>query len=144
MVASDIGYAHQALVSSIIIPVVHNPFLLVTNTLGEVSSPMVSHFMTPTAALATLMQLMLHTDPSPALISTFLSPILPELYTLSTTLERIKAADPVLKESVRGLLLTWGRVVVSSECYEKLLLILDGSGGDWKVDVAGEIQRVEK
>jgi hypothetical protein len=90
------------------------------------------------------MALILHTDPSPALISILLSPIMPSLYTLSDHMNRMKTADPLLKESVNGLLATWGRVVVSMECFDNLWRVLEGAGGEWEINIAGEIRNVEQ
>jgi hypothetical protein len=59
-------------------------------------------------------------------------------------MDYMKTTDPLLKESMRGLLGTWGRVVVSSECFDNLWRVLEGAGGNWEIDIAGEIRRVER
>ena len=56
----------------------------------------------------------------------------------------MKTADPLLKESVNGLLATWGRVVVSMECFDNLWRVLEGAGGEWEINIAGEIRNVER
>jgi len=50
----------------------------------------------------------------------------------------------VLKESVGGLLATWGRVVASEECFDSLWRVLQGAGGAWEIDTAGEIKQIER
>jgi hypothetical protein len=90
------------------------------------------------------MAFIMHADPSPTVISTLLSPIMPCLYSLSAHMNRMKAADPLLKESVRGLLATWGRVVVSKECFDKLWCVLEGAGGEWEIDIAGKIRTTDQ
>lgn len=69
---------------------------------------------------------------------------MPSLYALSAQINYMKTADPMLKESVRGLLATWGRVVELSECLENLWRVLEGAGGDWEVHIAGKIKKVER
>lgn len=144
-------YSHKDLVSSIVTLALHKPFFqllpapeteLISIEQSQHSAP--THHFTPTAALSTLMAFILHTDPSPILISTLLSPILPSLYTLSARVDRTKTADPLLKESLKGLLLTWGRVVVFIECFDTLWCILEGKGGEWEISVDGEIQKVDQ
>lgn len=145
MLATDSGFTYQPLVCSLVLPVLHDPFLHTTHLQDEKdSSDTISISLTPTVALSTLMTFVLHTDPSPTLISTLLSPIMPSLYTLSAHMERTKTVDPLLKESMRGLLSTWGRVVMSKECFEQVMHVLEGAGGDWQINIAGEIQRVER
>ena len=59
-------------------------------------------------------------------------------------LHQIKTADPILKESLRGLLSTWGRVVESQEGVEMMWSIIEGDGGDWDLLVDGKIKRIPK
>lgn len=128
-------------------PILHDPLLRISFLASSTLSTTVQlqrPSLTPTAALSTLMTFLLHADPSPTLISTLLSPIMTSLYALSAHLDHTKTADPLLKECVNGLLATWGRVVVSEECLENLWRVIEGEGGEWNVDIAGEVKRVER
>ncbi|KAJ7700055.1 hypothetical protein B0H17DRAFT_276446 [Mycena rosella] len=98
----------------------------------------------PRTALTTIMMLVTNTDPSPALISSLLSPIVSALYSLLYYLDQIKTSDPSLTEMLRGLLGTWGRVVGATEALAILWSVIDGQGGEWRVDLEGEITRLEK
>lgn len=152
MLAMDSSRGHQLLAASSIIPILHDPFLQVIDLGRQGLSPdshspvptELPYTLSPTSALSTLMALILHTDPSPTLISTLLSPIMPCLYTLSAHLNCMKTADPLLRESVNGLLTTWGRVVVSEECLSNLWYVLEGAGGDWLITIAGDVRKVER
>lgn len=150
MLAMDGSYKHQSFVVIITGGILHDPFFRIRNTTEHELSPppstplKVSYDLTPTAALSTLMTFILHADPSPTLISILLSPIMPALYALSAYIDRLKTTDPLLKESVKGLLATWGRVVESQECFDTLWRVLEGEGGDWESDIAGDIKKVEK
>lgn len=150
MLATNGSYKHQNLVSSITSSILHDPFLQIRDT-GEHESSLLPptqskllHDLTPTTALSTLMNFILNADPSPTIISVLLSPIMPSLYALSAYIDHLKTADPILKESVKGLLATWGRVVEMHECFDSLWRVLDDEGGDWELDVAGEIKKVER
>ncbi|KAI0353496.1 hypothetical protein OH77DRAFT_1591208 [Trametes cingulata] len=100
--------------------------------------------ISPTAALNTIQVLLTNTDPSPHLISALLTPIAPSLYSLHACLEQSKASDPILRETITGFLSTWGRLVGSKEVIETLWRIINGDGSDWRVDIAGEISRVQE
>lgn len=95
------------------------------------------------ASLRTIQVLLTNTDPSPHFISTVFTPIIPSLYALYAYLEGTKASDPLLRESLKGYLETWGRLVGSDEVISTLWTIIDGEGGNWRIDVAGEISRAE-
>ena len=88
--------------------------------------------------------LLTNTDPSPTFISTLFSPIVPSLYALLSHLEGARTSDPLLRESLKGFLDTWGRLVGNTEVLDTLWKIVDGEGGVWRVDVAGSISRTEK
>ncbi|KAF7352810.1 RTP1-C1 domain-containing protein [Mycena venus] len=118
--------------SSAVLSFLHPPLLAVSP-----ASP-------PRAALATIMTLVTNTDPSPALISSLLSPIVSSLYSLLYYLDQVKTSDPSLKELLRGLLGTWGRVIGATEAYAILWSVIDGQGGEWSVDLEGQITRLEK
>ncbi|KAI0723142.1 hypothetical protein C8Q76DRAFT_767130 [Earliella scabrosa] len=99
--------------------------------------------ITVAASLRTIKVLLTNTDPSPRFISTVFTPIIPSLYALYAYLEGTKASDPLLRESLKGYLETWGRLVGSDEVISTLWTIIDGEGGNWRIDVAGEISRAE-
>lgn len=90
------------------------------------------------------MMLVTNTDPSPTLISSLLSPIVSALYSLLYHLDQTKTSDPSLKEQLRGLLGTWGRVIGATEALAIMWSVIDGEGGEWRVDLEGQITRLEK
>lgn len=96
------------------------------------------------ASLRVIQVLLTNADPSPLLISTLCTPIVPSLYALYAYLGDVKASDPVLRESLKGYLETWGRLVGSAEVISTLWRIIQGEGGNWCVDVAGVISRIEE
>ncbi|KAJ7047394.1 hypothetical protein C8F04DRAFT_935919 [Mycena alexandri] len=98
----------------------------------------------PQIALSTIMMLVTNTDPSPTLISSLLSPVVSALYSLLYYLDQVKTSDPSLKEVLHGLLGTWGRVVGATEALTILWSVIDGQGGEWSVDLEGQITRLEK
>lgn len=53
-------------------------------------------------------------------------------------------SEPALKVSVKGLLKIWGRLVGTDEGIASAWLIVEGEGGYWKVDIAGEIIKTEQ
>ncbi|KAL4242026.1 Tango6 family protein [Abortiporus biennis] len=136
--------------SRILLPILHRPFLetltgsfnLTLSTPPETGEQPVTS-LTPNSSLKILQIILTNTDPSPTLISTLLTPIIPSLYTLLYKLESLKTSDPSMLSSVRGLILTWGRIVETKEGVASLWLIIDGEGGNWKVGLDGEITRVE-
>ncbi|KAI0638028.1 hypothetical protein C8Q77DRAFT_405922 [Trametes polyzona] len=115
----------------LVFPTLHNPFLLGSGNLS------------PSASLKTIQVLLTNTDPSPHLISALLTPIIPSLYSLFACLEQAKVSDPIIRETIKGFLSTWGRLVNSEEVIAAIWRIIDGDVSDWRVDVAGEISRVE-
>jgi hypothetical protein len=118
--------------SSAVLSSLHEPLLVVNSA------------SSPRAALSTILTLVTNTDPSPALISSLLSPIASALYSLLYHLDKVKTSDPSLKEMLRGLLGTWGRVVGATEALAILWSVIDGQGGEWRVDLEGQISRVEE
>lgn len=150
MLSMDGSFSHGALVAAIVFPILHDPFLYVTSTLSGAAIPVnlspsyKRPPLAPAVALSALINLSTNMDPSPALISSLLLPIVSALYSLLAHMDRMKTSDPVLKESLRSLLGTWGRVSVSQECVEALWDVIDGGGGEWKILIDGEIERVER
>jgi hypothetical protein len=140
MITAEGNPRHHALVSSILFSLLHNPLLLVTpdTPFEDITT------LSPVEAIQIIQTFLTNTDPAPTLVSTILSPIATSLYALLSTLQRVKTADPTLRESVRGLLFSWGRVVSAEEAIAILWACVDGQGGDWTVDLAGNVSRVEK
>ncbi|KDQ64472.1 hypothetical protein JAAARDRAFT_116363 [Jaapia argillacea MUCL 33604] len=142
MISPSRDFPYFVLVSQLSFQILHGPFLD-TPAEGLQSDPDDSQpRLTPADALSTLVVLITNTDPSPTLISSILGPIVPSLYALLDHLEGRKTSDPEVKESIRGLLTTWGRVVSNAEIVDGFWSIILGEGGHWSVDVAGGVQRV--
>jgi hypothetical protein len=140
MITAEGSPRHHTLVSRTLLNLLHDPVLLITHDSTETTACS----LTPLEAIDVIQIFLTNTDPAPTLVSTTLSPIATSLYALLGTLARVKTADPTLRESVRGLLLTWGRVVPVEEAVAILWACIDGQGGDWTVDVSGSIRRIEK
>ncbi|KAK7049303.1 hypothetical protein VNI00_005904 [Paramarasmius palmivorus] len=119
---------------SIILSSLHKPFL------HPDSQPSV----TAASAVSTLSTLLANSDPSPQLIASLLSPIVPSAYALLYHLDSIKMSDPTVREAVRDMLLTWSRVTTVSEAVAVLWFILNDQDGKLKLDLAGVIQKAEK
>lgn len=124
----------------ILLPQIHRPLLQVTGPLAADFIAEQERLSTATCIL-TLQAILINTDPSPALLSTVFTPIAPALYAILSCLESKKTTDPALKETIKGLLGTWSRIVSEQEVEQTFWAIIDGEGGYWKVDVAGEIIR---
>ncbi|KAI9069217.1 hypothetical protein FKP32DRAFT_1682994 [Trametes sanguinea] len=131
MLTADQNAQTQEVVMKIVFPMLHDPIL---HGLGDI---------TPTASMKTMQVLLTNTDPSPHLISALLTPIAPSLYSMYACLDQAKVADPVLRETVSGFLSTWGRLVNSEEAIATIWHIINGQGSNWRVDIAGEISRVD-
>jgi hypothetical protein len=59
-------------------------------------------------------------------------------------MEKVKTSDPNLKDSLRGLLVTWGKIVGTSEGIVSLWSILESGQGLWKLDLDGQIRKSEE
>jgi hypothetical protein len=126
--------------SSIILSMLHDPFLKLVDS-SEQKPP---NTMEPSEALSTISTLISNTEPSPIFISKILSPILAPLYLLSYNLAQYKTADPQLKMSINGLLLSWGKIVDQPEGVNILWCILEeGQSSEWKYDTDGQLWRYE-
>lgn len=94
----------------------------------------------PDVVINALLTLLSNADPSPPLISRLLSPIVPALYSLLYHFHNLKTSDPKLKESVHGMLLTWGKIVVTNEGLKTLWCIVEGGRKTgWRLDLEGHI-----
>lgn len=135
---------HHKLTSSIILSFLHQPFCEVTEEhAGPAASSSLSKF-TPATALSTLVTLVSNTDPSPILMMALLSPITPALYSLYHHVGGVKTSDPSLKESLRGLLVTWGKIVGQSEGLDVFWHIIMNNEGGWQVDLEGHIHKLAR
>ena len=56
----------------------------------------------------------------------------------------MKTADPAFAETARGLLITWARVTNLDEGIAVVWGCVDGQDGDWVIDFAGDLKRVER
>jgi len=125
-------YASQAVLASL-----HNPFHDFSDAQYQSSE---NSFLEARSALLSLTILLSNTEPSPPFLSKLLSPIISSLYLLSYDLNKFKTADPQLKESITGLLLSWGKIVDENEGTQILWSIVDGGkGGEWKFNLEGQI-----
>ena len=124
--------------SSIVLAMLHDPFLKLVDS----SEQKPRNTMEPSEALSSISTLISNTEPSPIFISKILSPILASLYLLSYNLAQYKTADPQLKASINGLLLSWGKIVDQPEGVNLLWSILEaGQSSEWKYDADGHLWR---
>ena len=140
----DSEFSHRQLVSSLVSPIIHHPIMHPPKAEPSEGNPEGSHSVappTPSTALSILAILLLNTDPSPVFITHALSPIVPALYALIFHLDTMRASDPVLKESIKGLLATWGRVVETQDGVNTLWSVIRSERIYWEVDVSGNIRR---
>lgn len=142
MITAEGSPRHHALASRSLFNLLHGPMLLITPDSQPTET--VTASLSALEAIDVVQTFLTNTDPAPTLVSTTLSPIVTSMYALLGTLARVKTADPTVRESVRGLLLTWGRVVPVEEAVAILWACIDGQGGDWTVDISGSVRRVEK
>lgn len=138
---------HRSLISSILLPRVHDALLHETADLdsGGMEQPDKAQIpLTPSRSISTLQILLINTDPSPTFVSALFTPIASSLYALHAHLDSTKTSDPAFKEVLKSLLETWARVVVAEEVTEACWSIIRGDGGYWKTDVAGDIRRSDR
>jgi hypothetical protein len=141
MIAAENNPRHHTLASRILLSLLHDPMLLITS--DSVSAEPITT-LSPVEAIQIVQIFLTNTDPAPSLVSTVLSPIASSLYALLDTLARVKTTDPTLRESIRGLLFAWGRVVPLDEAVAILWACIDGQGGNWAVDITGIVKRVDR
>ncbi len=141
MITTEGNARYHSLVSGVLLSLLHDPILLIT---PDLSTSEETQALTPVEAIQVVQTFLTNTDPAPTLVSTVLSPIVTSLYALLGTLAGMKTADPTLRESVRGLLVAWGRMVPPDEVVAILWACVDGQGGEWVIDIAGGVRRVEK
>lgn len=141
MITTESNARYHSLVSGILLSLLHDPILLIT---PDLSTSEETKALTSVEAIQVILTFLTNTDPAPNIVSTVLSPIATSLYALLGTLAHVKTADPTLSESVRGLLVTWGRVVPTEEAVAILWACVHGQGGEWAIDIAGGVKRIEK
>ncbi|KAF8639852.1 hypothetical protein AX17_001107 [Amanita inopinata Kibby_2008] len=120
----------------------HRPFLQLEGSNTAAGGPelqVISGLSLP-MALSMLIPLVANMDPLPELLSRLLSPITPVLYSLLYYLESVKTSDPSLRESVRGLLITWGKIVDRAEGITYIWNIHQVDPILWDVDSDGNVQ----
>ncbi|KAK0243048.1 hypothetical protein EDD85DRAFT_877845, partial [Armillaria nabsnona] len=158
MLATDGSSSRHEIARGIIMPLLHGPLLHVStlsesNSIVQPISPLSqpgpsisSSELNPNIALTALSTLITNTDPVPTLIATLLSPVISSLYSLLEHLEHVRTSDPTTRETVRGMLETWGRVVEKDEGTRNIWNIVQNEGSDtgWKVDLEGLIYQVDK
>ncbi|KAK0499796.1 hypothetical protein EDD18DRAFT_1152660 [Armillaria luteobubalina] len=158
MLATDGSSSHHETARGIIMPLLHGPFLHAStpyepnsivqpiNPLSQPSPSVSSSELNPNTTLTALSTLITNTDPVPTLIATLLSPVISSLYSLLEHLEHVRTSDPTTRETVRGMLETWGRVVEKDEGTRIIWNIVQNEGGDigWKIDLKGLIYQVDK
>ncbi|KJA30045.1 hypothetical protein HYPSUDRAFT_125960 [Hypholoma sublateritium FD-334 SS-4] len=95
-------------------------------------------------ALWSLTVLISNTEPSPAFISRLLSPVIPDVYALLFDLGSHRLADPQVKESVTGVLLSWGKIIDRVEGTNTLWSVIEG-GRDytWKFGLEGNFWKLK-
>jgi hypothetical protein len=144
MLSSNGTFPHHELTSGIILSYIHRPFHEVIEDIADATSSHSPSQPTPTSALWTLITLVSNTDPSPLLITALLSPITPVLYSLFHHMEKVKSSNPDLRESLRGLLITLGKIVGQPEGLDILWHIIESNEGGWHVDLEGHIHKLAK
>jgi hypothetical protein len=144
----DTSLGHPALVSSIVLPILHDPLSKVSDEVShdQRESDQSQLPPTPISSLQTLHSLLLAIDPAPSLLSSLLSPILPSLYSLHAHLSKMGVADPVLKEDVWTLMRTWGRVVEEGEGVQILWSLVEENEdpGGWEGGSAENLKRTRR
>jgi hypothetical protein len=133
----------------IIFNLLHDPLLHMSNELEEGDLEQLERApkgtkttLRPDIAIDTLLTLLSNADPSPPFVSRLLSPIIPALYSLLYHLHRVKTSDPKLKESVHGMLLTWGKIVIADEGLKTLWSIAKSAQRfGWQIGLEGHIKR---
>ncbi len=125
--------------------ILHSPILEITsiheNGVEESKSSVDAH---PSNAISRLLILLSNLDPAPHVISRLLSPIVPALYSLLAFLEDVKTADPVVKEGLTNMLVTWGKIMNPEEGQQVLWRVLSGERGEWQLNPEYGVVRVEK
>lgn len=139
LISSEQTSVNKSAATRLVLSTVHRPFLS-----GLPASSNLDGNQSPSAALATLQAILVNSDPSPTLISSLLTPIIPALFLISSEADSMKFVDPSLRACLQGLLGTWGRVISAQEGIATLWLTVEGEGGIWNVDISGEINQSDR
>lgn len=128
------NFLHCTLAMSILEAALHSSLLMSPSTAADtLSSELpIRTQRTPATTLHIFAAILIHMDPSPDLIHTLLSPIVPALFTLHAHLTRVKTADPEVRSTSHDILRTWGRVVPPGEVLSRLWHVVQGEGGAWE------------
>jgi hypothetical protein len=140
MLSGSGNFRYLDLVSDMVTTRLHRPFNDDDGGLRENVSDARSVTSVDNTIL-TLTSFVANCDPSPALISGILSPVAPAMYAISRVLHEYGTADPTLRESVYGLLMTWGRIVDAGEGVTIMWKIIQDYDQAWHLDVAGQLSR---
>jgi len=139
ILSTDKPFTHQELAIEITFSILHRPFLVVPEDakigLEEGSSDLLRP--DPSVVLPRLITLVSNADPSPTLISTILSPLVTPLYSLLHCMDQVKTSDPTLMHSLRGLLITWGKIVDPSNGIDTMWHLVEDEAESWKIDSNG-------
>ncbi|KAG6854762.1 hypothetical protein C0991_001189 [Blastosporella zonata] len=134
MLSADATSRYQDLISKTTYIALLLPF-----SIGEETPEMPTTAIS--TALTTLITLVSNADPSPTLISALLSPILTILYSLLYHMDHVKTMNPSLRESLRGLMVTWGKIVGAADGVNILWSIMQSEETKWTIDLEGNIKR---
>ncbi|KAG6896934.1 hypothetical protein C0992_005199 [Termitomyces sp. T32_za158] len=138
MLSVDTKFENQDLISRITRTILLRPFL------GGEGGEAFDATLSVSSALTTLITLVSNADPSPTIISALLSPIVPTLYSLLHYMDHVKTVDPSVREPLRGLLITWGKIVLNADGVRILWSILQSEEVNWTIDLEGHINRTNK
>lgn len=134
---------NQTYASSTVLEMLHKPLLESVDALDQQKPEPAA--LAPHEALSALTILLSNTEPSPTFIPRILSPVASALYSLLYDLDQVKTADPRLKESVIGLLVSWGKIVDEAEGSKTLWSIVEGDkDSDWKFNMEGHFWKAMK
>ena len=137
ILSTDKPFTHQELAIEIAFSILHRPFLVLSEDANlEEGSPDLLR-PDPSVVLPRLITLVSNADPSPSLISAILSPIATSLYSLLHCMDQVKTSDPTLTHSLRGLLITWGKIVNPSDGVDILWHLVEDEAESWKIEPNG-------
>ncbi|CAG8720460.1 5396_t:CDS:2, partial [Acaulospora colombiana] len=72
------------------------------------------------------------------LASDLLNPIVEKLYSLLFYFENKAISDPTEISTCKGLLISWTKLAPATDVSDKLWSIVQGAGGEWKMDAVGD------
>ncbi|KAG6817465.1 hypothetical protein H0H87_008633 [Tephrocybe sp. NHM501043] len=134
MLSADTTSKYQDVISETANAILLRPLLINEAETAEAK-------ISTSSALTTLISLVSNADPSPTLISALLSPVLLTLYSLLYHMDHVKTVDPSLRESLRGLTTTWGKIVGTTDGMDILWSIIQSNEIKWNIDLEGNVIR---